>query len=74
MEMLTKQIRRVSCNYTKEAWILKLDIRGFFMSLNHEKLMERVKWGLDRQFAEAPKLKRLLTFLWEKVIFAKENN
>ena len=69
MEMLRRQIRRVSHNYTKEAWILKLDIRGFFMSLNHEKLMERVEWGLNKQFAKAPKLKRLLTFLWERVIF-----
>ena len=27
-------IKRVSCNYTKETWILKCDLQGFFMSIN----------------------------------------
>jgi len=69
MEMLRRQIRRVSENYTREAYILKLDVQGFFMSLNHKKLMERVEWGLDIQFDGAPKLKRLLKYLWRMVIF-----
>ena len=29
-----KQIKRVSENYTKEAWILRGDLQGFFMSIN----------------------------------------
>lgn len=40
-----KQIKRVSENYTKEAWVLKCDLQGFFMSINRSilyKLLEKV--------------------------------
>ena len=33
-----KQIKRVSDNYTKEAWVLKCDLQGFFMSINRSLL------------------------------------
>lgn len=69
MEMLRKQMRRVSQNYTRPAYVLKMDVQGFFMSLNLDRLMERVEWGLRRQFSKAPKLRGMLTFLWRKVIY-----
>ena len=40
-----KQIKRVSDNYTKEAWVLKCDLQGFFMSINRSllyRLLEKV--------------------------------
>ena len=40
-----KEIERVSDNYTKEAWVLKCDLQGFFMSINRSllySLLEKV--------------------------------
>lgn len=40
-----KEIERVSDNYTKEAWVLKCDLQGFFMSINRSllyRLLEKV--------------------------------
>ena len=40
-----KEIERVSENYTKEAWVLKCDLQGFFMSINRSllyRLLEKV--------------------------------
>lgn len=40
-----KEIKRVSENYTKEAWVLKCDLQGFFMSINRSllySLLEKV--------------------------------
>ena len=40
-----KQIKLVSDNYTKEAWVLKCDLQGFFMSINRSllySLLEKV--------------------------------
>ncbi|MBQ6410247.1 hypothetical protein IJI18_03315 [Candidatus Saccharibacteria bacterium] len=51
IEMLKREIRKVSQNYTKETYIVKLDISGYFMHIRRDLLFDRVKWGLDRQFA-----------------------
>ena len=50
LERLQHQLRAASCNGTKEVWVAKFDIQGFFMSLNRKKLYERAVWGLDQQF------------------------
>ena len=66
-------------------FVAKLDIQGYFMSLNHELLYQRVLWGLKRQFHEdahsglakglrcrptdQDKLERVVKFLWRQVIF-----
>ena len=39
------------------------------MSLNHQKLYERISWGLDRQFPEGGELYRTLKYLWHEIIF-----
>lgn len=44
------KMRAVTNNFTEDAYVFKFDIKGYFMSLSREKLYERVKWGLDRQF------------------------
>lgn len=38
IERLQKHVRSVSRNYTHKAYILKMDIQGYFMSINREKL------------------------------------
>ena len=68
-------MQRVTSNYAKKAYIVKLDIRGYFMSLPRAKLYERVKWGLDRQFAEMMddrmgyQIYKICAFLWRRVLF-----
>lgn len=69
MKMLRKQIKRVSFNYTRPTYIMKMDLRGYFMSLRREFLFMRVRWGLERQFAYAPALRMLLEYLWARIIF-----
>lgn len=39
---LEHHIRSVSENYTKPAWVLQLDLRGYFMSIDHNILYDRV--------------------------------
>jgi len=40
IERATRFIRQCSANYTRDAWVLKLDIRGFFMHISRPLLME----------------------------------
>ena len=61
-----KQIKRVSDNYTKEAWVLKCDLQGFFMSINRsllysilEKVIRKKYHGDDIE---------LWLWLWKKVV------
>lgn len=61
-----KQIKRVSDNYTKEAWILRGDLQGFFMSINcsllHgllEKVIRKKYHGSDIEW---------WLWLWKKVV------
>ena len=70
-----KMMWRASENFTKEAYVIKLDIRGYFMSLPRQKLYERIKWGLDRQFADVIddpvgyKIYKICDYLWRMIIF-----
>ena len=68
-------MQRVTGNYTHKAYIVKLDIRGYFMSLPREKLYERVSWGLKEQFKEVIddrmgyQIYKICDFLWRRVLF-----
>ena len=66
---LDHHIRSVSNNYTKDAFILKLDLKGYFMSLNRKKLYERAMWGLDRQFPQKGYVYQVSKFLWKTILF-----
>ncbi|MDR3150514.1 MAG: hypothetical protein LBU14_02620 [Candidatus Peribacteria bacterium] len=43
MRRVAKFIRSCSENYTKDCYILKLDIQGYFMSIDKNKLYEKIK-------------------------------
>lgn len=70
-----KMMQQATNNFTKEAYIIKLDISGYFMSLPRKKLFERVKWGLFQQFkpyfnnSSAFELYQICLFLWHQIIF-----
>ncbi|MDQ5912837.1 MAG: Reverse transcriptase protein [Patescibacteria group bacterium] len=66
---LDYHIRSVSRNYTKPAYILKLDLQGYFMSLDRKKLYQRAIWGLDRQFPYKGYQYQLCKYLWKVIIF-----
>lgn len=75
MQRAQRFMQKATDNYTKKAYIVKLDIRGYFMSLPREKLYERVNWGLKRQFADVMndrmgyQIYKICDFLWRKVLF-----
>ena len=68
-------MQKVTENYTKKAYIVKLDIRGYFMSLPREKLYERVSWGLKQQFKDVIsnrmgyQIYKICDFLWQQILF-----
>ena len=82
---LARHLRQVTNNYTAPAFAVKLDIQGYFMSLDHQLLYKRVLWGLDQQFYHSrhpdaengirchpddrERLYRTLCYLWHEVIF-----
>ncbi|MDO4611622.1 MAG: RNA-directed DNA polymerase [Candidatus Saccharibacteria bacterium] len=70
IDRLAHHIRSLSDNYKKEIYVIKLDVQGYFMSLDREKLFKRAIWGLDQQFKNNKNWKyHLLKFCWEQIIF-----
>lgn len=67
---LDHHIRSVSENYKRPAYVLKLDIQGYFMSLPRKELYRRAIWGLDHQFESNKNTREYSTlkFLWERTI------
>lgn len=66
---LDHHIRSVSNNYQTDAYVLKLDIQGYFMSLDRKMLYSRAMWGLERQFASGGYIYQVCKFLWKVVVF-----
>ncbi len=69
IKRLEHHICAVSHNYSRPAYVIKLDIQGYFMSLSRKALFEKIKWGLERQFADDKARRDLLMYLWREVIF-----
>jgi len=66
---LDHHIRSVSQNFHRPAFVLKLDIQGYFMSLPRDRLFEVAEWGIRRQFGEDSQKYKLCKFLWWQIIF-----
>ena len=69
VERMQKFMRGASLCGKRNAYVLKGDLSGYFMSLNRETLYQKVMWGLDRQFPEKGWLYELCKYLWKEVIF-----
>ena len=71
IQRLDKMIRRASKNYTQTVWVVKMDISGYFMSIDRKLLYERVMWGLNRQYEGKTDTKEyeLLKYAIKEVIF-----
>ena len=62
-------MRAVSDDYRKPAWVLKLDISGFFMSIDRQKLYEMICDTLRRASYENITDRKLCQYLLKKVVF-----
>lgn len=60
VQNLRSQIRAVSENYTRDAWVMIFDLSGFFMNINREQAADR----LCRFIAERHEGKDKATLLW----------
>jgi hypothetical protein len=61
-------IRRETANWSREAWILKLDIKSFFMSIDRGLLFSRLEMFLRQRYHECDR--EILINLCRKVVFA----
>ena len=62
-------MRAISDDYRRLAWVLKLDISGFFMSINRKKLFDMICDTLRRASYENITDRKLCLYLLEKVVF-----
>ena len=69
IQRLVRATRKASLGYTRRAYVIKLDIQGYFMSLPRKELFERAVWGLSLQFPDGGEVFRTLKFLWKEIIF-----
>ncbi len=69
IKRIAKFIRSCSENYRKDCYILKLDIRGYFMAMNRTLLFEKTKTVLEKNRGKLTFDFDLMFCLIEKVIF-----
>ncbi len=66
IKRVKKFIRQCTENYEKDAWILKMDIKGYFMSVNNVILLGNLKSFIENKYNGRNKEK--ISWLLEKVI------
>ncbi len=65
-QRLAQHVRQATLNYTQPAFSVSLDIQSYFLSLCHDKLYQRICWGLDRQFQKVNPQPNLPETYWRK--------
>ena len=74
IKRMRKFMNQATDGGAEEAYIIQLDIQGYFMSLPREKLLEQILWGLDKQYSNRKHNKTekwqydLCRFLWSEII------
>jgi hypothetical protein len=66
---LNRFIRSCSRNYTRDCYVLKLDISGYFMSIDHSVLYREIKSVLDRKRGETDFDVDLILGLIRQIVF-----
>lgn len=70
IKRMQHHMRQVSQQGTRETYVIKLDIQGYFMSLPRKRVYERVCWGIEQQYgADLAWLADIVRYLWKEVIF-----
>ena len=72
IQRIDKFIRQCSHNYTKDCYILKLDIQGFFMSINKNILYQKLEKFITDKYTATDK--EILLKLSKQVIYNKPTN
>ena len=67
IQRVDKFIRQCSDNYTKDCYILKLDLQGFFMSINKNILYAKLEKFINEKYQQADKA--LIIKLCKQIIF-----
>jgi RNA-directed DNA polymerase len=67
IQRIDKFIRQCSANYTKDCYILKLDLQGFFMSINKNILFTKLEQFINEKYYQSDK--ELLIKLCNQIIF-----
>jgi RNA-directed DNA polymerase len=62
-------IRSCSDNYTRDCYVLKLDIKGYFMAMNKVLLFDKIKMQLKSKVRYCDFEIPLVTYLIEKIVF-----
>ena len=65
-------IRQCSQQYSRDCYVLKLDIKGFFMHINKSLLYQQLQAFIEQKYLAADK--ELLLELCEKIIFTSPPN
>jgi RNA-directed DNA polymerase len=67
IQRIDKFIRQCSGNYTKDCYILKLDLQGFFMSINKNILFTKLEQFIKEKYNDSDK--ELLIKLCKQIIY-----
>jgi len=67
IQRIDKFIRQCSKNYTKDCYILKLDLQGFFMSINKNILFAKLEQFITEKYPQTDK--ELILKLCKQIIF-----
>ena len=68
VERLEHHIRSVSNNYTRECWVLKMDLKGYFMSIPRVVLLEKIVSFIGRRVPDDDPKWRVMRYLLERVL------
>ena len=69
IKRIESHIKSVSRNYTRETYVIKLDVKGFFTSMSRKLLYKLAIDGLDEQFPKKGWKYETVKYLWRQVIF-----
>ena len=64
-----KFLRTVSKGYSQEVYILKLDIAGFFMHIDHTILWRKLENFIEIYFEQQKEIQDILLYLCQKIVF-----
>lgn len=67
IQRVDRFIRKCSQNYSRDCYVLKLDIQGFFMHIHKNKLFHRLEQFIQKNYHQADRA--LIVELCQKVIF-----
>lgn len=70
---LAKEIRQVSCDYTRDCWVMKLDLQGFFMSIDRKMIADKLCGFVENRYSGGEK-EILLHLLRISLMTAPEKN